>query len=361
MERHRRRRGDGWIGRRRMGGGSDAAAGSSGGGDFAQACAGYASALCAKMQAARRRICRIAHGDMATCVTRRGLGCTEAATAPGSTLTPDLFTACTTQLGSASCDGFSLRNIAACAFAGTRNDGAACAVDWQCRNGRCKRDRDSGCGLCARLLPAGAECDQEDCAANLECSDARRCAMPSGPGMPCSEAQPCQSGTYCSTGMCATPAADEGAACQDRNSCLGQKGLYCDVAMRKCAATRLAQSGQTCGTEAGAAICSASSECRPMGAQLQCSTVPGMASRAASTGPAASFPRSALAASANPARRGLQLRAGTRPEAGACYPRRSNAAVTLLVPAIWPPKSTGGKGRPAPICARLDGRNRVES
>jgi hypothetical protein len=225
-----------------------------------QACAAYGSAICAKLMVCSPAELQADYGDMATCAARRALACTAGASAPGSLVKPPMLMACATGLAAGACDAFGTRGIEACVLKGSRGDGDACASDFQCGSGFCKRTRGINCGSCTPLGRADVSpcADSTECGVGLECSGTGVCKTPSAVGGPCSNAQPCKLGAYCRTNVCAAQVEMAGAACQGQDSCSGQKGLICTA--NRCAAIVFAKPGQMCGGP-GVSICEGSGDC----------------------------------------------------------------------------------------------------
>jgi hypothetical protein len=228
--------------------------------DVVQACEAYAGAICSKLIACSPAELQADFGDMSTCLTRKSLFCRAAAAAPGGMVNPATLMACAGELGGAACQAFATRNVVACQLKGIRSDGDACASDWQCGSGFCRRTRGVNCGTCTPLGRVNSPCaEATECGPGLECSDNKACAIPSVAGGPCSAAQPCQAGTYCGgNNTCAAQLAVVGAPCTERNSCAGEKGLLCSAS--RCASVVFAKPGQACGGE-GVLLCEASADC----------------------------------------------------------------------------------------------------
>jgi hypothetical protein len=240
--------------------------------DVAAACAAYARSVCGKLTACSPAELQADFGDMATCAARKAVACNAGAAAPGAQITAAALMACAGELGGAACDAFATRGVASCLLKGRRGDGDACASDFQCGSGFCKRTRGINCGTCTPLGRANAPCAESvECGPGLECSNVGVCLAPSGPGQPCSDAQPCKFGAYCLGQACAAQVEMAGGACQDRNSCAAHKGLVCS--QNVCAAISFAKPGQACGG-AGILLCEGSGDCvLGQGATGTCSMV----------------------------------------------------------------------------------------
>jgi hypothetical protein len=224
-----------------------------------QACAAYARSVCAKLAACSPAQMRADFGDMAGCAARKALGCSTGAGAPGAQISAQVLMACASELGTAACDAFATRGVGSCLLRGTRGDGDACASDFQCGSGFCKRTRGVNCGSCTPLGRANSPClESIECGPGLECSATGLCVAPSAAGMPCSDAQPCKVGTYCAGQACAAQVEAAGAACQGRNSCAAERGLVCS--QNACAAVTFSRPGQACGGP-GILLCEASGDC----------------------------------------------------------------------------------------------------
>ncbi|MGZ3442760.1 MAG: hypothetical protein ACXVDD_24735, partial [Polyangia bacterium] len=126
---------------------------------LAAACGGTSSdAACADIAAVRcnqRATCsngtgitRV-YGDMATCLQREKLSCTNALAAKGTGNTPDRVEQCAAALKAESCaDYFALVTPPACINTGTLTDGTACAFAGQCSSTYCTNDANAACGVC---------------------------------------------------------------------------------------------------------------------------------------------------------------------------------------------------------------------
>jgi hypothetical protein len=242
------------------GGGADAAPA---GPTAAQACADFASAFCARMEACTPFALQVAYGDVATCATRAALLCTPALSAGGSQATPALMEACAQAVNAETCDE-ALDNAqpSACSVPGTLANGAPCGSHAQCQSGYCKLNAGSLCGTCTPHAAAGAQCTLDaDCQATLVCSSGT-CVGPAQAGAACSTTQPCLRSLACiaGTGKCQAPLA-AGAACAAASDCDAAQGVYCNT-KKTCQQTQVAPTGQPCGiVNGGLVACSGGDSC----------------------------------------------------------------------------------------------------
>src|SRR4051812_9407778 len=102
-----------------------------------QACADLAQARCAKRDGCTSGVgITRNYGDMATCLAREKLACTDALAADRTGNSPDLVEKCVAAYPTFSCADFAdNRPPADCAPAGAGPDGAACAFNGQCQSG----------------------------------------------------------------------------------------------------------------------------------------------------------------------------------------------------------------------------------
>src|SRR5262249_53712019 len=126
---------------------------------FDVACADEAHARCARLAACSTALPTLMTrlwGDQPTCEARLKLDCLLEAGAPGSGLTTDLVerraAAWTTELCA---DRFADFRPLPCLVPGTRDTGAGCFYDSQCKSGFCQLLVDHGCGTCSDATTAG--------------------------------------------------------------------------------------------------------------------------------------------------------------------------------------------------------------
>jgi hypothetical protein len=242
------------------GGGGEGVDADAGGGDMgpvstdpAVICAGIQQ-YCERFNTCAPYYISLEFGTVARCTERLTLSCLDAVMAPGSGLDGSTMAACTAALAGASCDDLFNRNIAACNFKGTRENGTACGTDEQCASGRCVRTA-TGCGTCGATVADGAVCAfDEDCAPGRLCNEDDRCVVPADPQAICSSARPCRLGYACAAGACQPAVTMAGAACG--NGCSQAHGLFCSGTT--CAAIPLNAAGAACqDSDTAPAFCAA--------------------------------------------------------------------------------------------------------
>ncbi len=112
------------------------------------------------------------------------------------------FDACASKLGAATCadrEG----DFAECDMHGTRPNGAACSSSLQCANGRCIRDGNALCGVCADDVPENGTCNYtSDCARDFYCFQTK-CLKRVPVGETCSVGDACTVGLLCTASHCA--------------------------------------------------------------------------------------------------------------------------------------------------------------
>jgi hypothetical protein len=202
--------------------GGGGAGGEGGGPTAAEACAEFASAVCARHGACSPYQLALHFGDVATCTSFHVAVCRATYDAGGAIVTAADVAACGQALSSASCDDVRsfLNNtnaVPACTVkAGTRTDESPCFGGAQCESTYCGRKPSERCGTCQPRLADGESCkDERD-----------RCAI----GSTC--------GFSLSTGneVCMRASA-EGEACDNEQTvCL--PWLTCARTNHLCAATR---------------------------------------------------------------------------------------------------------------------------
>jgi hypothetical protein len=188
--------------------------------DFTDACTKFWTAVCTKGRGCQLPIYMDEAASVDECVTRFGTLCKQNLGAPGATVKPDDVTGCIAQ-STSSC-GAPLRLLlathpAACGHdTGTRDDGAPCGTDLQCKGGWCERTAASDCGKCAQAAGVGEKCGSTIlCKSGLTCVAVQGgaiCAAPVDAGGTCDFQHPCYADLACVAGKCATPPA-AGTAC----------------------------------------------------------------------------------------------------------------------------------------------------
>lgn len=242
---------------------------------IAEQCAKLAAAVCDRLGRCSQYLLRYYYGDATTCAERVQLTCAPYVDLPGSSWNLDRLRACTAGYASGTCaDYFAPGGPAACRpVAGTLADGAACANGNQCKSALCNTGL-GGCGTCVQPAKSGEACTtQKPCALGLSCAGGK-CAPSGGNGAACgATSAPCQTGFYCKNNACA-PVLGVGAACDPASltaECDPIQGLYCDTTSRKCAAYKVVDSGQACGSTGGSVtLCSASGTCSGVAPNRKC-------------------------------------------------------------------------------------------
>jgi hypothetical protein len=215
------------------------------------------------------------YGNLATCIARMTLSCTQGLTDAGAEGTVATNEACVSQLTSLSCADFLAGNYGApCHTSGAGANGTPCHGSSDCATYYCANDRYAVCGTCADAPASGASCRESNCAsANQTCvwsylltnvcepmvGIGGSCSEGSAPG--CAPDLACMRAPGATTGTCAAAVGTAGAACNSGNptnvGCDGTRGLSCDD--NACAAIQYVGDGMPCGTLPGGAFaeCSA--------------------------------------------------------------------------------------------------------
>lgn len=227
-----------------------AGCGSSGGGSsvsVATACGDVAQARCYEGS-----VCTLAdgqtgtgfnilenYGDMATCLTRQALNCTNALAAPQNGNNPTEVEMCVTAFTTYSCqDYFDNQPPTACAPPGSRAAGANCEFNGQCASGYCNGTKTSICGTCGAAPGVGGDCNNSTCSSGDRCLSATKtCAAVVSSNGTCDSNHPCNRGLSCvgentktmTTGVCETAGTRVGVACGGTTlpGCDPTRGLYC--------------------------------------------------------------------------------------------------------------------------------------
>lgn len=259
------------------------------GAGVASVCTAIAEAICGRVG-----VCTngrfFAYYDAETCRSRATIDCEARLALPGAAGSGALL-ACARTVSAASCQDlhffqqwedevrnttFSLEEaLRLCAIAGARPKDAPCASALQCETGLClgSSSAASACGRCGGWRPAGEACDRYSapCGEGLYCRTqfscgpggceavGSRCEPLGGPGASCPVLQMsneswsvgCQLGHHCVSvkdqslpptseprGQCRA-LGDVGAPCRPDThpGCDSFRGLFCDPATMKCAAS----------------------------------------------------------------------------------------------------------------------------
>jgi hypothetical protein len=215
--------------------------------------------------------------DLATCVTRQKLACTDALKAPKTANTPSHEDSCGAAIATEACDQFlsGVEPPMACVTPrGPGATGSPCSYPAQCSSGYCALASDALCGTCAAQPAAGDSCAMQGCGQTMNCVAATMtCQVPvaaggqCGRGMPCIEGQVCVGATMTAMGTCMAQGTTVGAACDVRTmtgpNCSAAAGMTCDTTTNMCAMQPLVGAGQTCGVVAGLLVgCSAGGTCQ---------------------------------------------------------------------------------------------------
>jgi hypothetical protein len=189
------------------------------------ACARWAAALCARMQACDAEALAATWGGESVCSERNAGQCTRERNAPSSGANAGALERCTTALPSLGCGELSQ---GACAPpSGRLKVGASCTYDTQCQSAHCIIGSLWPCGICVPVPAVGDSCDIGCGGAlycdptTLSCVDTPPSPMPTpepaGPrapdGMPCDllygpgcvPPARCLNGGGSSSGLCTLP------------------------------------------------------------------------------------------------------------------------------------------------------------
>ena|GEM_PF-5133034 len=227
----------------------------------AEAICANQSALCTKLNECAPLVLKGIYGTLEVCKDRQKISCVDAINAPASGLTSTTVNACLAALPAATCEDLIYRKVSACDIKGTRPNGGACGTDAQCLSGHCTQNN-AACGVCAAHVNAGASCvEADDCEPGLDCS-AERCVVPGAAGTICSDTQVCKYGLYCLNGSCVNTNTTAGANCADSPfSCNILKGIYCNLAVGKCATLGFVGPGEPCGLVASKFVFCSAGDC----------------------------------------------------------------------------------------------------
>jgi hypothetical protein len=232
------------------------------------ACADSAAARCAQRATCTNSVgITKVYGDMATCLAREKLSCTNALAAKGTGNTPDRVEQCVAALKTESCADYLSGNIpAACVNTGTLADAAGCAFAGQCSSTYCTGLTNAACGTCGEPVASGGDCTNGGtCARGQTCFTtpgsmgmAMSCITEGVAGASCTRSMPCAAGLSCvgmmtmgATGMCMPAGTAVGTACDPTSrtapGCDRSVGLFCNATSKTCTAVTFAANGAACG------------------------------------------------------------------------------------------------------------------
>lgn len=247
-----------------------------------QACQDVANARCARRQACSNgsSVTR-AYGDLATCVAREKLVCSDALAARGTGQSAASQEKCASAIAAQSCSDFFLGNPpAVCVATGAFSNASSCAFNSQCSTSYCTNDKNAACGSCGQAPVAGSDCGTSTCARGLSCitttsatGSSQTCVAEGPQGAACNRNAPCAPGLTCvgitltASGSCMVAATAAGAACDPTAKtgagCDRNQGLWCNPQSKSCTAITYVGSGQPCGegTDGNVSDCSAGAGC----------------------------------------------------------------------------------------------------
>jgi len=187
------------------------------------------------------------YGDLATCLTREALLCTNGLMAPQTGNSPAKVEACASEFAGYTCQEFFDNDPPTdCTVTGSIANGGGCAFNGQCKSGTCQGIRTAACGMCADPPAVGADCSSTLCASGQRCLIAtHQCAAVVAMNGTCDSTHPCDRGLVCFGNDTATMATG---TCQPAGTQVGQA---CGGTMPACDGTL----GLTCGGAAGAKTC----------------------------------------------------------------------------------------------------------
>ncbi|MFO0587217.1 MAG: hypothetical protein U0441_06755 [Polyangiaceae bacterium] len=221
------------------------------------ACQSFDTTLCDQLEACSPFGFQVSYGTKEVCETRLKDRCMGAIELTGAVVTPTDVQSCSDDYAELTCDELLAgKKPSTCDVPGTKDDGAACAADVQCKNGMCRSNGEGKCGVCTTPVVEGGGCDNTNkfCGSGLYCNADGTCHKPGPSGATCDAKNPCASTLWCDSGKCAKPAAAEGADCtgKDFTSCDGQQGLFCSPTTSKCVKAGVAKLGEVCGFDLAA-------------------------------------------------------------------------------------------------------------
>lgn len=246
-----------------------------------QACTALAQDSCNKLQTCSAADLQRRWPDLATCVARQKLACTDALKAPKTANNPSHENVCGGETAMETCASFlsGVSPPAGCAVpAGPGALGSPCSFAAQCQSAFCAIPPTALCGTCAAQPTAGTSCANQGCGQTLQCVGATpTCQAPVGDGGQCSKDLPCGQGESCvgatmtAMGTCMAQGEMVGATCDARQmtgpNCDAAAGLTCDTSTNTCAMQPLVAAGQGCGVMNNVFVgCLAGATCvRPTG------------------------------------------------------------------------------------------------
>lgn len=221
------------------------------------------------------------YGDMATCLTREALSCTNGLAAPQTGNGPRAVQMCVGAFMTYSCmDLFDNLPPMVCTPVGSRASGAPCTFDAQCQTGSCNGIRNDACGTCGDPPGLGDDCSVTACARGARCLGAGKgCAALTSSNEPCDDSHPCDRGLSCvvaegaSAGVCETAGTRVGVACGGKMpGCDATRGLSCagEAGVKTCQPVGAAGPGMACGRlgDGSRIACAAGTCVVPAGADL---------------------------------------------------------------------------------------------
>jgi hypothetical protein len=233
---------------------SEATEDSADGGDRLTAlCHEYAATSCREFATCASFWERVMFGDEAECRGMREQECRVGNSLSGVADAVPSLERCISELHAGPCG--SLWTAADACFwdrAGTLPDGARCAAPTQCASGACTDFAFTTlCGTCGAAATEGTPCSHDfECVtagpSSLYC-DGRSCVAGRESGASCSLDNECAHPLACRGGICQEREGNVGAPCDSDRDCDYFTGVYCDVAMGRCAQLRVAGAGEACG------------------------------------------------------------------------------------------------------------------
>ncbi len=224
------------------------------------ACATSAMERCAKLQSCSPADLSKRWGDLATCVTRTTLTCTEALAAPMTGNTPTTTLACASATNAESCTDFFEKVPPTACTTQVGPETASCSFPAQCTSGFCALSNASLCGTCATQPKAGDSCATIGCGQDLNCVQSTMlCQAPVAEAGSCSRDMPCADGLTCVgttvtpavNGTCMVEVATAGGTCDPKHKtgadCSADAGLTCNTMTNMCVAQPFVAAGMPCG------------------------------------------------------------------------------------------------------------------
>jgi hypothetical protein len=250
-------------------------AGADSGTDAGGACAAYAAADCAYVNACEPGTFQATYGTQATCQANLTTSCLNNVDAPGGAMNATWLSTCPAQLvtQTAACASgpvpLALPSLTdGCALVGAGAAGAGCGIDAQCAADDCNRVGVL-CGTCATAGTLGQACGPGTgvaCQRGLTCSLKNVCASLVGVSTACDlgVTTECIAGATCvvsdadaGTGQCQANGVTVGAACDPTGigapRCSDIAGFVCNASTNLCQAIIYADAGAPCGLSDGGA------------------------------------------------------------------------------------------------------------